>query len=338
MRTVLVGVCLGLVCACSRGGGGAEGGGDPGAPPAQPPAPTATPVTVAPVARKTLAVTVSGPGNTEALAVEDVRAPFAGTMVDLRVQVGDHVTAGQVLGYVESRESAAALEGARAMERGARTAQERSDAARALVLAEKNRVSAAVRAPAAGVVVARRVSPGALVAQDEGLLTIAATGAIVFVARIDQSDLARVRPGQEATVEIPALGAAQTGRVHAIVPAVEQPGAAAPAAFSADVRIDFTGARRPQVPGLFGTAGIVVEQVKDAQVVPAVAVLRNDVTGVTRVATVSDGGTAHWVDAKTGVTEGGDVQIVSPALPPGARVITTNLVGLPEGTKVQVQP
>lgn len=295
-------------------------------------APAATPVTAAPVRRQHVSIRVRGPGTTAALQVQAIRAPFAGTLTDLLVQDGDRVATGQVIGHVVSRDSVAALEGARSMVRSARTPQERGDADRALVIAERTQVTTALRSPEGGVVVSHQAGPGALVAQDQDVLTVAATRAIVFVARIDQRALSRVRPGQAATIDIPALGASATGRVHSILPLAN------PAEYSAPVRIDVTSAARPTAPGLFGTASITVAEVPDALVVPAAAALRDDVTGVTRVAVVAQGDVVHWVPVKTGIEDGGAVQILAPSLPPRTRVITSGLVGLPEGAPVRVQP
>ncbi|HKJ92295.1 MAG TPA: hypothetical protein VJ957_03955, partial [Longimicrobiales bacterium] len=72
-------------------------------------------------------------------------------------------------------------------------------------------------------------------------------------------------------------------------------------------------------------------------VVPAASVLRDDVTGVSRVALVKPDGTGHWVVVQTGVQQGDQVQILSPRLTPGTRVITDGQVGLPEGATVQVE-
>ncbi len=326
--------CACVALACGRSGAAPSGSASAAAPaaPSQESAPTATPVTVAPVRRQTLSVRVSGPGMTAALQVQAIRAPFAGTLTDLLVQDGDRVAAGQVVARLGSRDRIAALEGARSMLRSARTPQERGDAERALAIAERSRVATALRSPEGGVVVSHQAGPGALVTQDQEVLTVAATGAIVFVARMDQSALSRVRPGEAASVDVPALRASVPGRVHSILPLANA------TEYSAPIRIDFTSAARPTAPGLFGTASIVVAEVPDAQVVPAAAALRDDVSGVTRVAVVGPGGVAHWIEVKTGVEEGGAVQIVSPALPPRERVITSGLVGLPEGAHVEVQP
>lgn len=293
-------------------------------------APAATPVTAAPARRAGLAVRVTGPGETVALEVERVRAPFAGTLVDLPVQDGDAVEAGQVVGRLLSRSSLAALEGATAMARSATTPQERADAERALALARASQVTTALRATRAGVVLSHQAVAGGLVASEGEIVSIAATDAIVFVARIDQGQLARVRPGAAATVELPAWQAPVPGRVHAVLPATSTGG------FSAPVRIDLA-ATGPRTPGLFGTASIVVAEVRDALVVPAAAVLRDDVTGTARVAVVTAGGTARWLDVTTGVEEDGAVQLLAPAVTPGTLVITGGAVGLPEGTRVEVR-
>jgi len=320
---------LALRCACSRDSP------EVNAAPNGRRAPTATAVTavtVAAVRRMTLTVHVSAPGSTTALQVQDVRAPFAGVLSDLLVHDGDKVEPGQVIGHLLSQDSAAALEGARAMLRSARTAQERSDAQRALSLAEQSQVAAALRSPAQGVVVSHRANAGALVSQDEEVITVAASAAIVFVARVDQDDLSRVRPGETASVQLPALRATLPGRVHSILPL------ASPSEYSVPVRIDFGSGARPHPAGLFGTARIAVAEKQNALTVPVAAVFRDDVTGVSRVARVTPRGTTHWTSVKTGVEEGDAIEIVAPTLKVGERVITSGLVGLPEGAHVQIQP
>ena len=327
MRKPFAVAAVALLSACTRGGDPPAAGG---APPGDPPPPAGTPVSVSAVRRATLAVRVTGPGSTVALNLQTVRAPFAGTLSDLRVQDGDRVAAGQVLGHVLARESAAALEGARAMAREARTPAEREDAARALELAGRSRVEAALRAPAAGVVVSHQASAGTLVARGQEVLAVAAAGSISFVARLAQSDLARVRPGQPAEVEIPALRATVPGLVHSILAAGDA------AAFDVPVRIDLR--KPPEGVGLFGTARVTVEERAGVPVVPAAAVLRDDVAGTARVATVTPGGKARWVEVRTGAEQGGEVELLPPAPAEGERVITGGMVGLPEGAPVEVRP
>lgn len=294
---------------------------------------SATPVHMTVVERGNIAITVSGPGRTDALDLQKIRAPFTGVLTLLRIAVGDRVGAGQVVAAAVNQPSQAALIGAEAMLRSASTPAQRSDAERALVLARQNLVATQLRAPRAGVVVSRGASQGDLVSQGDSILTIASAGSIVFVARIAQGDLAQVRLGQRANVNLPGQLGAVSGLVHGLLPADTN------SVMTVPVRIDFSTnlqtAGAPIQTGLFGTAEIVVGERFAVPIVPAAAVLRDDISGVSRVALVTSAGKARWVTVTTGATQGGAVEIKTPALAPGQRVIVSGQVGLPEGSNVR---
>jgi len=296
----------------------------------------ATPVTVASVRRATLGLTVSAPGRTEALRPLRVRAPFTGTLTALRVADGDVVSAGEELGTMVARASAAALTGARAMLEAARTDQERADAQRALELATHGLVQQPLRASDRGVVVSHGANAGDLVNEGDDILTIAPAGSIAFIAQVAQSDLAPVRPGQRAMVTLAARPTPLAGIVHAILPSASAENLSAP------VRIDFAdpgggvgvGVGVGVALGLFGTAAITVGERRDVPVVPEACVLRDDVYGTASIAVVTPENRAHWVVVTTGARAGGLVEIVTPALASGTRVVVSGQVGLPEGALV----
>jgi multidrug efflux pump subunit AcrA (membrane-fusion protein) len=105
------------------------------------------------------------------------------------------------------------------------------------------------------------------------------------------------------------------------------------------VRIDFSTnlqtAGAPIQTGLFGTAEIIVGDRVAVPIVPAPAVLRDDISGISRVALVTSVRKVHWVTVTTGATQGGGVEIKTPALAPGQRVIVSGQVGLPEGSNIR---
>ena len=92
MKNIAAAACLVCVLGCrSQGQGSADAGNTDAGEDA------GTPVKVARVVRATLPVTVSGPGHTDALEQQKVRAPFKGVLLELRVADGDRVKGGQVV-------------------------------------------------------------------------------------------------------------------------------------------------------------------------------------------------------------------------------------------------
>jgi multidrug efflux pump subunit AcrA (membrane-fusion protein) len=324
-RWALVLAGLGFMTACHRASEtpaekpGSEGAG-------------ATPVHAVGVARATLPHLVTGPGRTVALVQQKVRAPFTGTLRELLVTDGDPVRRDQVVGRIVSRESEAALSGARQMRAEASTPREKEDAERAVALAEARLVRAPLLSAAEGVVLSHSASAGDRVSEDQEILVISAADSLVFQADITQSDLPLIHAGQGAELVVPGRPRSLAGLVHGTL------AAAVASDLTVPVRIDLVPLP-PRLPvGLFGTARITVGERRNVPVVPAAAVLRDDVTGVSRIASVSGEGRVHWVTVTTGLVEGERVEILSPELGAEERVIVSGQVGLPEGAPVDVQP
>jgi multidrug efflux pump subunit AcrA (membrane-fusion protein) len=285
-----------------------------------------TPVRIAPVERATLAEIVSAPGKIAAMSQAKIRAPFAGTLVELRVTDGDRVHRGQVVGSVVARDSEAALAGAREMEREAKTDAERRDASRAVDLAQRNLVRSPLAVASDGVVVSHAASAGDRVSEGEEILSVAETGSLVVLADVPQAQLPKIRAGEPARIEIPGR-APVAGRVHGIL------AESGPSDLTAPVRIDLDAAPGAAV-GLFATARITVAERRDVPAVPDAAVVRDDVTGASRVAVAGADGKAHWIAVTPGIAQGGRTEIAVPALDPATRVIVAGQAGLPEGTPV----
>lgn len=325
-------LALAFVSACSRGTGTTPETPGSASATVDSGATAAIPVHMAVVERGNIAVTVSGPGQTSALDLQNIRAPFTGTLTSLRAVVGERVGTGQVIGSIVSQPTQAAVTGAQAMLRAATTPAERSDAERALALARQNLIATPLRVPRGGTVVSRGASQGDLISQGDSIVSIVAAGSIIFVTRIAQADLAHVRPGQRAMITLPGETVPAAGIVRGLLPADTSGGMTIP------VRIDLQGSPRaagaPVQTGLFGTVQIIVGEHKGVSTVPAAAILRDDISGTSSLAVVAANDTARWVTVTTGATQGDRVEITSPALTPGQRVIVSGQVGLPDGSRV----
>lgn len=317
-----------VLAACSR----EDAAGDDQGTATTAPADMKVPVSVAGVRSENLDINITVPGRTEALGRDRIRAPYAARLASLHVTDGDHVTRGELIAVIVSKDSEAALVGARQMLATATSAKDKADAQRAVEVAQASLVEQSLKVPTDGVVLSHGAEAGDYVDAGEVLVTVADTATVCFNADVPQSEVGKVAPGQRASIDMPALGEKPVSAVvQGLLPM------ASSANFSAPVRLDFVPPRQDVPLGLFGTAHIVVAHRDGAIVVPARAVLRDDVTGVTRLAIVQSSGAAHWLSVDTGVRQGGQVEIVRPAIAPGTRVITEGQVGLPEGAKVVVE-
>lgn len=297
-------------------------------------APAGTPVQVAPVRLVDLDHVVRVPGRTVAIREERVRAPFAGTLVSLEVTDGDRVTRGQRIGALVARSSTAALAGAEALLATAESPEARSDAERALALARRELVERPLRTSSAGVVTSHSAVAGDVLGEGDEIVAVAASDGIVFEAQLSQADLPLVRPGQPARLSLVADSVTWPGRVETVLPAASTETLTVPVR----IRPIGDGAARPSRTGLFGEAEIIVVTWPGVPVVPAAAVLRDDVSGVTRIAIVGPDERLQWRNVETGISRDGIVQITSPALTAGQSVITSGHVGLSDGAAVRPQP
>jgi multidrug efflux pump subunit AcrA (membrane-fusion protein) len=73
-------------------------------------------------------------------------------------------------------------------------------------------------------------------------------------------------------------------------------------------------------------------------VLPPAAVILDDVTGKASIATVTAGGKVHWVEVTTGLEDKDRIEIKTPTLDEGTKVIVSGQVGLPEESPVTITP
>ncbi len=121
----------------------------------------------------------------------ELKPPLPGRVEDILVREGDKVTKGQILAWMSSTDRAALL-----------------DAARAKGPAELARWEdlykpAPLVSPLSGRVIARNVEPGQTVASSDAVLVL--SDRLIVKAQVDETDMAQIRLGQPARVELDAF-------------------------------------------------------------------------------------------------------------------------------------
>jgi RND family efflux transporter MFP subunit len=246
----------------------------------------------------------------EAVRQSNIAAQVLGRIVELRVDVGDYVKAGQVVARIDEREAAQVLASseaqvaqARANLQNARLNLERArrlledkfvsqaavDRAEADYKAAEAQLKAAeagagqasvskgytvVVAPFSGVVSARQVELGEMAAPGKPLFTTFDPADMRVIAEVPQSRVAEIKAFNKATVEVPSLNKWIPAKSMTVVPTAD------PRTHSTLVRLYLPGDEKSVYPGVYARAHFSVGRAKKL-VIPAQSVVRrSEVTGV----------------------------------------------------------
>lgn len=323
-----------------------------------------TTVGVAAAAAEGLSVTVSASGTVDAARQRGVHPAVAGTLATVAVKDGATVKKGATLAKLDDRpltlavtraESAlsaaeTALTAARAQQKLVEdkysirlekqaAAQAVTAARRAVAVAERDvaqarrdRKAATLTAPFAGVVtVPDGTEPGAGVTPATPVVTVVDTTSLEFVAAVDESDIAAVATGQEATIVLDsASGTPFTGKITGVR---TTPVTTATGGIAFPVRIAFDPGEVRVFLGMSGSADLTVKSIPDALTVPIESVLT---AGADRYVFVVDAdGIAHRTSVSVGAETDSRAEILS-GLRAGDRVVTTGATTLTDGQSVEV--
>jgi RND family efflux transporter MFP subunit len=322
-------------------------------------------VAVAPVEARDVPVTVNAPVDLRPLSVAEVGSKTLGYLDAVLVDRGDRVRRGQLLATVRPSDLPDQLDAERAslsqfqasltlarsnLERakqlspsGLVSQQELQQATSALASAEaaetasKARIEAlAVRlgemrilSPVAGVVVDRRLDPGALVgsAAAGGIVTVAQIDPLRVFVSVNEREAPRVQLGQATQVELDAFpGRFFQGKVVRLSPAFD------PSTRTLDAEVQLPNPTGELRIGMYGRAAIVLETHQGAAVVPATAVVINSMG---RYAFVLDGDKVRRRTVEIGFDGGTWLEIVK-GLSPGEEVVTAGTDALSDGASVRV--
>lgn len=309
----------------------------------------AIPVEVAVPERGEMLAMYSGTATLQAEADAEIIAKVGGEVRRIFVEEGDRVRAGQVLAQLDDRQ----LRLQAAQTRAALAKTER-DFNRQIELNKKGLVSAgafeslkydldnqraaddlaqlnlsysAIRAPFAGVVALRHVKLGQELAAGSPVFRVTEPTPLKASVFVPERELARLRPGQPATVAADALaGRTFPAHVKLVSPTVD----AATATFK--VTLEVNDPKGDLKPGMFTRVGIVFERRADSLTIPRVALLDTD--GSSNVFVVK-AGKAEQRAIRTGLSNAGRIEIIE-GLEGAEQVVVVGQNGLKDGNPVRV--
>lgn len=307
----------------------------------------AEPLATAIVAYREVDQFYAAEGVVEAVKQSTVAAQISGRIVDIRFDVGDSVKKGEVIVRIDERQVSDALAGtvaqiaqAQATLANARAHYERTrqlfnqkfvsqaalDRAFADYRAAQAQLEAAVAvasqaatvksfatvtAPYSGIVAARHVELGEMVAPGKPLMTGFDPGDMRVVAAVPQFKLAEIRNSVAASIEFPALNQWVKAGTITVLPSAD------PKTHTTTVRLALPHYVSGTYPGMFARVHFAVARARKL-VIPANAVVRR--TEVTGAYVVGADGAVQFRQLRLGEPAGeAGVQVLA-GLKPGERV------------------
>lgn len=284
----------------------------------------------------------------EAPREAQVVAKTSGVLLDLLVEEGDTVKAGQRLAKIDPERTRLEVRRAEAMLRKLEAEMARSKElfARQLIAAdlyEKIRYDVDTQraiydmtrlelsytdivAPISGVIAQRMVKVGNLIQLNSPLFRIVDTSNLEATLNVPEREIATMRVGAQVNMQVDALpGMLFEGHISRISPVVD--------AGSGTFRVVCAFDPNERLwPGMFGRIGVVFDQREDVLTVPRSALLEGD--GESAVYRVEDG-KALRTPVQLGYLSGEIAEIIS-GLSVGDDVVTTGKVALRDGAQIEV--
>ncbi|MUV14817.1 efflux RND transporter periplasmic adaptor subunit [Noviluteimonas gilva] len=335
--------CTLALAACKKGDGDAQAKakeGDKG--------PEAIPVEVMAASKRAIAASYTGTAPLEARGESQVVAKTSGVALQVLVQEGQQVKAGQVLVRLDS--SRAALQAAQT---AALMGKLEANYKRSVTLAEQKLMSANdidtirydlenaraanrlanlelsyanVVAPISGVIAERKIKDGNFVQINTPIFRIVDVSRLEATLNVPEREVATLQQGLKVDLAVDALpGKKFAGVIDRIAPVVDS----GSGTFRVICSFDGGGALQP---GMFGRIRIDYDQRTDALVVPRIALLEDE--GDPAVFAVKQG-KAVRVPIKLGYLDGQWAE-VRQGLKVGDQVVTAGKVALREGSPVQI--
>jgi RND family efflux transporter MFP subunit len=328
------------------GGPGGAAAGGPGAPGGGRSA--AIPVRVVPVERRAIAQFLETNGTVESDNDVALVARTSGPIVELLVEEGMKVEAGQLLARIDDAEIRARLALAKVNEGEAELAYERAkaqyeneilsrelfdqasaklEAARASVHETQVQLDyTSIKAPFTGMIVTRFIKFAQHVQSSTPLFRISAFDPLQCPIQVPEKDLGRLRVGQPAHLTVEAFpGERFEARVLRVSPVVDS----ATGTVKTTLEVETRGRLRP---GMFASVFLETDRHADALVIPKTALVLESIGDTVYV---KDGEVAKRREVRLGYDEGDHVEVVA-GLEAGQDVIVLGQDSLSDGTPIYV--
>lgn len=345
LRVAVLLVLSTVLAAC--GGDGPEAA-ELGNRPAQPPA---TAVTMATVQPSTIRDSVQALGTVRAVESVTVTAKVSETVEQVHFASGDRVNKGDPLVTLSGRQQQASLAAAQATAEEAERLHARyrqlasqqliasaqldtQRATRDAAVAQVRQIRAnladrVIRAPFAGVLGIRQVSPGALVTPGTAIATLDAIDEVYVDFPLPETRLSHLADGERLIGTVAAWpGVEFTGVVSSVDARLD------PDTRALTVRGEFANAERRLRPGMLMTVQLLGSD-RQALMVPEIAVTQ--VGEQSSVFVVDEQGTAHQREVQLGVRQNGRVEVLE-GLAAGARIVVDGVVKVADGQTVREAP
>lgn len=170
-----------------------------------------------------------------------------------------------------------------------------------------------LRSPISGVVADRPLYPGEMAAAGAPIITVMDISQVIAKAHIAQQDAQALHVGDAASISAPGIPDDVQGKVTVVSPALD------PQATTVEVWVQAANPKEELKPGTGVHLTLIAQNVKDAVVVPASALLTGP-DGATSVL-IANGDKPEQRPVKVGIREGDELQIVE-GLKPGEQVVT----------------
>ncbi|MCL1633570.1 efflux RND transporter periplasmic adaptor subunit [Luteimonas sp. SX5] len=343
-RLLTTALLLASLCACKGGGGEGEAQAKDG----KDNKPEAIPVEVARAAHRPIAASYTGTAPLEPRGESNVVAKTSGVALNVLVEEGQQVRAGQPLVRLDPDRARLAVAQTEAQMRKLENSYRRSQQLVAQQMISANDVDqikydlenmraqhrlatlelsyATVLAPISGVIASRSIKDGNFVQINTPIFRIVDNSRLEATLNVPERELVTLKAGQPATMAVDALpGKSFSGKVDRVAPVVDS----GSGTFRVVLAFENAGVLQP---GMFGRIKIDYDQRADALVVPRSALLDDE--NDPAVFAIRAGKAAR-VPVKLGYTDGAWAEIRS-GLKPGDQVVTAGKVALREGSVVQV--